>query len=98
MSTQTIPMTRWQLPKNEAVVADIATAQEDDYALFSHPAINATYTLVFGVVATNPPLQARKPLKYVFGRRPASQTARFVVPWFESADESLGMPPATSCV
>jgi hypothetical protein len=88
-------MTRWQVPTDDAETSTSTTAQENDYVLFSHPANNPAYTLVFGVVAKKPPLLPKQPVKYVFSRRPASQTARFEVPWFESPEESLDMPPAT---
>jgi hypothetical protein len=95
MNTQTIPMTRFSVAQEDIIVSTTTTAVEDNLVLFTHPAINPAYTLVFGVVATSPPLQPRQAVKYVFSRRPASKHAQFEVPWFESSEEDIGQPGAT---
>src|ERR1051325_9794875 len=86
---------RKQRAEQENILPTSTTVSGDDLVLYSHPALNPAYTLVFGVVATSPPLQSKEVVKYIYSQRPAVPGAIYQIPWFESEETNVGPPGAT---
>ncbi|HTV41570.1 MAG TPA: hypothetical protein VMF08_13390 [Candidatus Sulfotelmatobacter sp.] len=94
MSTQAIPLSksRWRMEEDQEVIPTATTVSYEDLVLFSHPALNPAYTLVFGVIASSPPLEAKRPVKYVLGQRTSIPGAQYSVPWFDAGSEQFELP------